>query len=91
MPAMRPMRLEPPTTNALGAALATAAALSFQQRDRVMVPEALLLALLCDPAIDPGDGAPAEEPALLALVRGSDERPDRDGWSARAKEAYHRG
>ncbi len=86
----------PQTTAAVGAALATAAALSRAQLHDVMLPEALLLALLCDPAIPaiPAihrcDGPVPEEAELRHVLAASEERGDADQWSARAKEAYAR-
>lgn len=89
-PPTEPMPATPQTTHALGAALATAGALSGVQKHNVMLPEAILLALLCDPAIHQGDGPVPEEAELRRALRGSDERGDADAWCLRAKQAYLR-
>ncbi|MGZ3420688.1 MAG: ATP-dependent Clp protease adaptor ClpS [Polyangiales bacterium] len=84
------IHLDYPTTQAAHAALQTASAISHVQRNAVMLPEALLLALLCDPAVDELQGPIPEEEALRRALLASDETGDKDSWTARARKAYDR-
>lgn len=73
------------------AILRTAAAYSSMQANGALIPEALLLAILYDPAIHE-TAAPATEETRLrrALLESQDARGDQ-GWSSRARAAYQRG
>jgi ATP-dependent Clp protease adaptor protein ClpS len=83
------MNTSPETTRAASALLHSAAALSNVQRHNVMTPEALLLALLCDPAIGEGPTV-VEEDELRRVILASEEEGSRAKWSTRAMAAYGR-
>lgn len=80
----------PQTTGAASALLHTASALSNLHAHHAMTPEAMLLALLCDPAICEVESPIAEEPELRRVMLESDEQRNEAGWSARAWQAYMR-
>lgn len=84
------MATSPKTTGAANALLCTASAVSNLQPHHAMTPEALLLALLCDPALTEVDAPIAEESELRRAILASDARPERDGWSPSAWAAYMR-
>lgn len=71
--------------------LRTASGLSGIHPHGAMLPEALLLALLQEPAIQAQVGPlAAEQDSLRQAVLLSEEQRDADGWSERAKAAYQR-
>lgn len=84
------MKSSPQTTAAAGVLLRMASALSNVQAHCAMTPEALLLSLLCDPAIEDLEAPLVEEPELRRAILESDEPRDDVGWSSRAKQAYQR-
>ncbi len=80
----------PQTTGAAKALLHTASALSNLQPQHAMTSEAILLALLCDPALT-DTGAPIlEEPELRRAILESSEPRDHRGWSPGASATYDR-
>jgi ATP-dependent Clp protease adapter protein ClpS len=83
------MSASPQTTCAARALLQTASALSNVQAHHAMIPEALLLALLCDPALGDVTTIP-EEPELRGAILQSNEERNAIGWSSRAMAAYTR-
>lgn len=84
------MEKTPQTTGAARALLHTASALSNVHAHHAMTPEALLLSLLCDPAIRDAESPLVEEPELRRAILESDERGDDTGWAPRAKQVYTR-
>lgn len=82
--------MKPQTTGAVKALLSAASALSNLHPNHAMTPEAMLLALLCDPDVSELDAELEEEPELRRAILESDEARDATGWSARAKEVYQR-
>jgi len=81
---------EPTMTNDARAALRTAAAYSTTHANGALVPEALLLAMLHDPAFHVVAGPLAEETSLRRAILESKEARDDRGWSLRARAAYQR-
>ncbi len=88
---MLTMHATPKTTGAASALLHTAAGIAHVQPHCAMTPEAVLLALLCDPAFTDLDAEMPEESELERAILASNERGVRDGWSRAAWDAYMRG